>query len=122
MELYDLLKKEDKNEMAALYADLPKGEKKEEDMGSKNRNSYDETKDVLIEEVGTFETKRDQRVLVSIRSYDGGRPKICIVREGTDPDKKWTTPKLGRINGVDAEQLAGLLTQASSKLEALKAA
>jgi hypothetical protein len=73
--------------------------------------AYDENKDVLVREVGAFDTEAGQ-IRVGIYRYNDGPLKVGITRTGIKKNGEEWTRALGRITLDEARKLAVLLKQA----------
>lgn len=81
----------------------------------KSDKGYDETLDTVLAEVGTIDINDKAEFQVTVRAYDGGEPRACIIKRGKEPNRKgniWVSSNPGRLSGGHAMALGELLAQA----------
>jgi hypothetical protein len=73
---------------------------------------YDESKDILVREVGAFDTDNGQ-IRVGLFRYNNGPLKVGIQRVGVRKSGEEWTRSLGRITLDEAQKLTVLLKKAT---------
>ncbi len=73
--------------------------------------AYDSKKDELLKEIGAQISKHGDRLIVEVRRYNQGEPKISIVRM-VEVRGKEQPSKLGRITAEEANWLVSVLPRA----------
>jgi hypothetical protein len=76
------------------------------------KSGFDTDKDHEIAHVGEVE-EGDSTIHVSVRSYDGGDPKVSVTRTFTKKDGTERFGKLGRIEPATAAVLGPMLVAAA---------
>ena len=79
------------------------------------RSSYDPEKDKLITEVGEVESE-DGNLIVCVRAYNGGSPKVAINRQYFTRKGEARTKSPGRLTEADLKGLVPLLQKAKKAL------
>jgi hypothetical protein len=75
------------------------------------RNGYQQDRDELLVEIGTTASG----IMVQIRSYDGGDPKVAIVKPGSNGRFR----NVGRMTQSQVKEVLPLLDQADDFFRAL---
>ena len=72
--------------------------------------AYDSDKDETIDSV-ELECENDKNIItVSLKSYDGGDPKIALEKKYENKDGEWKSAKLGRLTIDEARKVNDALT------------
>jgi hypothetical protein len=86
-------------------------------------DDFDNTKDRVLEMLGTIEPEipTGMQIVVSINSYDGGPPKLSIIRRKPKKDGTLRHAQTGRLTEHEAVALTAIFAE-NNMANAFKAA
>jgi len=79
--------------------------------------AFDPKKDKCVKEVARVKTKDTEEAIIGIYAYDGGEPKIGVVRHGTSPRGTEYHGAIGRMNYEEAQGIIPALVKALEEMD-----